>query len=84
MITFDAFYEQYRQDVRDLNAKIDKNHDEIQPKIDELCKRVTVIETERDAKVKAHDKTLRGMKSVIGIMGGVFSVVQALHIFKIV
>ena len=84
MINFDTFYAEYKQDMRDLKKTIEDNHDAIQPKIDDLCNRLTKIETERDTTVKIHTGQIKTLKGVIGFLGGVFGIIQALHYLKVV
>lgn len=90
MIEFDTFYKEYQQDKRDLNEKLDNYHREIEPKLNELCQRLTVIETERDTKVKLHDEQIKTgeakikrLQSIIGALGGAMGIITALHQLKL-
>lgn len=64
MIEFDTFYKEYQENNRALNEKIDINHREIMPKIDDLCGRMTKIETKWEDNEKAQAVSAVNKKEV--------------------
>ena len=68
MITLDTFYKEVHENFRDLNRKIDENHKEIEPKIRDLCDRVTKMETVNDDKIRASEKKYKNITVAFSII----------------
>ena len=80
MITPDQFYSEVMQSFRDINGKIDSNHKEIMPKIEDLCDRTTKLETEKKIreknKAEENNKKYNHIFATTGIVGTVFGVIE--------
>jgi hypothetical protein len=68
----DAFHTNLKNDI-----------EEIKTNVNDLCKRTTQIETERDTKMAIHDSQIKTMKVIIGVIGSVFTIIQGLQYLKI-
>ena len=79
MITLDTFYQEMKQDNRDLNAKIDKIHESI----DSLCERTTAIETEKKVKDKNKQDKFNIITVCLGLLGGTATVLGIINALKL-
>jgi hypothetical protein len=66
-----------------FHIDLKKDIESIKTNVDDLCKRTTVLETQRDEKIKTHNTQIKVLSTITGALGVAFSAVQLLHFLKI-